>query len=235
MGQKRLPDEGGGGAREMTMSEELLNEILRNANRNNLFRDIVEKARDRGTLLEVHADRRDLDAGRIGFVLEVGDDGFSFQELDEEGEMDGVVTIGFRSVVELREESREICRIKALNDNPEEGTASDDDQSYASADMIRNRLEAAQATGALIEVRIETDNDYRHIRGFIVGVSSEFVQMQTVTYNGDPNGRATMRLREISTLFEDDWEIRRARRLYRLRDGLYDGAEFNHEAPPETA
>lgn len=217
------------------MSEELLNEILRNANRNNLFRDIVERARDKGQMIEVHADRRDLDTGRIGFVLEVGDDGFTFQELDEEGEMDGVVTIGFRSVVELRENSREICRIRALYEHPDEEEASDDDQSYASSDMIRNRLEAAQATGALIEVRIETDNDCRHVRGFVVGVSGEFVQMQTVTYNGDPNGMATMRLREVSTLFEDDWEIRRARRLYRLREGLYDSAEFNHQAPPETA
>jgi len=56
-----------------------------------------------------------------------------------------------------------------------------------------------------------------------------------VTYNGDPNGVATLRLRDVSTLFEDDWEIRRARRLYEMRDGLYDSAEFTSGSSPEAS
>ncbi len=217
------------------MSEELLNEILRNANRNNLFRSIVERARDRGVLLEVHADRRDLDSGRIGFVLEVGEDGFTFQELDDEGDIDGVVTISFRSIVELRERSREICRIQALHQVQEEEAASDEDVEVSTADLIRGRLEAAQLNSTMIEVRIETDADCRHIRGFVTNVTSEFVQLNVVTYNGDPNGVATLRLQDVSTLFEDDWEIRRARRLYEMRDGLYDSAEFTSGSSPEAS
>lgn len=219
----------------MTMSEELLNEILRNANRNNLFRTIVEKARDRGTMLEIHADRRDLDSGRIGFVLEVGEDGFTFQELDDEGDIDGVVTLSFRSLVELRERSREICRIQALHRVEEETETSDEDVEVSAADMIRGRLEAAQMSNTLIEVRIETDADCRHVRGFVTNITGEFVQLNVVTYNGDPNGVATLRLRDVSTLFEDDWEIRRARRLYEMRDGLYDSAEFTSGSSPETS
>ncbi len=219
----------------MTMSEELLNEILRNANRNNLFRSIVEKARDRGTMLEIHADRRDLDSGRIGFVLEVGEDGFTFQELDDEGDIDGVVTLSFRSLVELRERSREICRIQALHRVEEETETSDEDVEVSAADMIRGRLEAAQISNTLIEVRIETDSDCRHVRGFVTNITSEFVQLNVVTYNGDPNGVATLRLRDVSTLFEDDWEIRRARRLYEMRDGLYDSAEFTSGSSPEAS
>lgn len=216
------------------MSEELLNEILRNANRNNLFRSIVEKARDRGTMLEIHADRRDLDSGRIGFVLEVGEDGFTFQELDDEGDIDGVVTLSFRSLVELRERSREICRIQALHRAEEEAETSDEDLEVSAADMIRGRLEAAQLSNTMIEVRIETDADCRHVRGFVTNVTGEFVQLNVVTYNGDPNGVATLRLQDVSTLFEDDWEIRRARRLYEMRDGLYDSAEFVSGSSPET-
>jgi hypothetical protein len=216
------------------MSEELLNEILRNANRNNLFRSIVEKARDRGTMLEIHADRRDLDSGRIGFVLEVGEDGFTFQELDDEGDIDGVVTLSFRSLVELRERSREICRIQALHRAEEEAETSDEDVEVSAADMIRGRLEAAQLSNTMIEVRIETDADCRHVRGFVTNVTGEFVQLNVVTYNGDPNGVATLRLQDVSTLFEDDWEIRRARRLYEMRDGLYDSAEFVSGSSPET-
>jgi hypothetical protein len=215
------------------MSEELLNEILRNANRNNLFKAIVDGARDRGSLLQVHADRRSLDSGRIGFVLESGDDGFTFQELDDEGEPDGVVTITFRSVIELRERSREICRLQTLHRaNNEMLVHGEDDHSYSSAGVIRNRLEAAQANNALIEVRLETENDVRHIRGFVHSVSRDFVQLNVVTYNGDPDGTATIKLNDVSTIFEDDWEIRRARRLYENRAGMYDSAEF--EAGPSS-
>ena len=218
------------------MSEDLLNEILRNANRNNLFRTLVEKARDRGTLIELHADRRDLESGRIGFVLEVGDENFSFQELDDEGQIDGVVTISFRSILELRERSREVCRIQALHaTQDQEDETSDEDIEYSSADLIRGRLEAAFAAGLMIEIRIETDSDYRHVRGFVSNLSRDFVQLNVVTYNGDPNGVATLRIQDISTLFEDDWEIRRARRLYEMRDGLYDSAEFEENPSPEAS
>lgn len=219
------------------MSEELLNEILRNANRNNLFRSIVDGARDRGSMLEVHADRRNLDAGRIGFVLESGDDGFSFQELDDEGEPDGVVTLSFRSIIELRERSREICRLQALHRaaTEEHLAHSEDDASYSNAGVIRSRLESAQASRALIEVRIESDNDVRHIRGFVASVSRDFVQLNVVTFNGDPDGVATVKLNDVSTIFEDDWEIRRARKLYENRAGLYDSAEFESLPPSQLS
>jgi len=216
------------------MDDEILSEILRKANRDNLFQLIIERARDQGTLLQVYANGHDLETAYEGFVLETGDDAFLLQEIDDEGELDGTITMAYRSVLELREGSRLLCRLDALHgaNRQEDYEAAEEGDEYSGADLIRGRLESAHANRRLINVRLASVTDFRHVAGFVRTITNAFVQFDVLTESGNPDGIATVRLEDIIAIYEDDWQIRRATKLYEQRHGLYDGAEFDAYRTP---
>ena len=218
------------------MSEEILNEILRNANRDDLFRQIVVRAYRTGTMIQVYANPVDLSGGYEGYVLEVGDDAFAMQELDDEGELEGVITLTFRSVMEICERSRLLCRLQALRDAQKraEYESGEEGEEYSQSDLIRGRLERARVRGDLVNVRISTPSDFRFVAGFVRSMNKEFAQFNALTESGNPDGIATVRMQDITAVFEDDWQIRRALLLHQSRENLYDEAESDaYEAPGE--
>jgi len=220
------------------MSDEILSEILRNANRDNLFRQIIERARHKGALVQVFANSHDMESAYEGYVLDLGDDAFLLQEVDEEGHFDGTITMSFREVTEIREHSRLLCRLEALRSQdaeaPEDAEPGEEGEEYTGGDLIAGRLAMALAHRTLINVRVSSATDYRFVAGFVRTIAREFVQFNALTESGNPDGVATVRLRDISAVFEDDWQIRRAMQLYAKRGHLYDPAEFDaYQAPGE--
>ena len=211
------------------MDDEILSEILRKANRDNLFQLIIERARDQGSMLQVYANGHDMETAYEGFVLETGDDAFLLQEIDDEGELDGTVTMAYRAVLELREGSRLLCRMQALHGTNQDGDfeSGEEGDEYSGADLIRGRLESAHTNRRLINVRLVSNTDFRHVAGFVRTITSAFVQFDVLTESGNPDGIATVRLEDVIAIYEDDWQIRRALKLYERRMGLYDNAEFD--------
>ncbi|MBI1320609.1 MAG: hypothetical protein GC168_16925 [Candidatus Hydrogenedens sp.] len=220
------------------MSDEILSEILRNANRDNLFRQIIVRARSKGTLVQVFANAHDMESAYEGYVLDLGDDAFQLQEVDEEGQFDGIITMSFREVTEIREHSRLLCRLQVLReadaDVDDEIEPGDEGEEYTGGDLILGRLQMAVAHETLINVRVSSSTDYRFVAGYVRSIDRDFVQFNALTESGNPDGVATVRLRDISAVFEDDWQIRRALKLYERRRDLYGPAEFDaYQAPGE--
>jgi hypothetical protein len=206
------------------MSDELLREILRNANKENLFRALLVSAREGRVLVEVFADPKNLEASVTGFVRGMGEDTCTFEELDSDGEYDGMTTIRLRDVVEVVEDSYVLRRVAVLHAHAESLYGNACEEVFTDTeDAILGELEAAARAHELASCRLSSGHDYSFVVGFVKRIGEEFLQIARVTRWGEKDGVSTVRLQDISLIYRDDQPLRAARFLYMRENDVAEG------------
>jgi len=202
------------------MSEDLLREILGKANKNDTFRQLLIQAQERGVLIQVFANPHNLDEFIIGYVRSVGPDTCTIEEIRYSGEEDGNNSFLIRDVVEIAEDTRLLRRVALLReyaDSIEEPEALDAEV----ADCFTSELERAQAQGEMVNCKISSLRDFRHVSGFVRDLSGGYVRIALITMEGDPDGIATIRISDIVSVYRNEKRQQAAMLFHSERDRLY--------------
>lgn len=202
------------------MSEDLLREILGNANKNDTFRQLLVQARDRHTLIQVFANSHNLDEYVVGFVRSIGPDTCTMEEIRYSGEEDGNNSFLIRDVIQIAENTRLLRRIEILRERGQVLEESEALQSDVS-DCFVTELERARALHDMVNCKIATFRDFRHVAGFVRHVRDGYVQIALITMEGDPDGLATIRINDIVSVYRNEKRQQAAMLFHSERDRLY--------------
>lgn len=202
------------------MSEDLLREILGNANKNDTFRQLLIQAQATQTLLQVFANPHNLDEYVVGCVRSVGPDTCTMEEIRYTGEGDGNNSFLIRDVVQIAEDTRLLRRIEILRERAHLMDESEEFESEVS-DCFLTELERAQALHEMVNCKIATTRDFRHASGFVHGIKDGYVQIALITMEGDPDGLATIRLNDIVSVYRNEKRQQAAMLFHSERDRLY--------------
>ena len=204
------------------MSDDIIREILREANKSDLFRKVLLQARSARRLVQVFANAQNLDQSHVGFVRNLGEDTLLLQELTWEGEPDGTTAFNMRELIQVSENTRKLRRVQLLN---EQGLhpfgESLDHFDEEAVDCVETELKRAQEQEQLVSLRISTDHDYSQLGGFVRFVGDGYVQLELITTAGEPDGLATLRMKDVACVMRDDRQHRAAMQYYRFRAQLY--------------
>ena len=203
------------------MSEDLLREILGNANRNDTFRQLLIRAQEARALVQVYANPHNLDEFVIGYVRSVGPDTCTMEELRFNGEADGNNTFFMRDIVQIASDTRLLRRIELLQERAGEEVVRDDDLDAEVADCIQVELERAMARRDMVNCKITSPRDFRHVSGFVRAVLEGYVQIELITMEGDPDGVATIRVSDIASVYRNEKRQQAAMLFHSERDRLY--------------
>ena len=203
------------------MSEDLLREILGNANKNDTFRQLLVRAQDVGALVQVYANPHNLDECTIGYVRSVGPDTCTMEELRFTGEPDGNNTFLMRDVIEIATDTRLLRRIELLQERAGEEAVGDDDLDAEASDCILVELERAMTRRDMVNCKIATPRDFRHVSGFVRAIVDGYVQIELITMEGDPDGVATIRVSDITSVYRNEKRQLAAMLFHSERDRLY--------------
>lgn len=202
------------------MSEDLLREILGNANKNDTFRQLLIQARETGSLVQVYANPHNLDEYVVGYVRSVGPDTCTIEEIRFSGEDDGKNSFLLRDVIEIAEDTRMLRRVALLRERasvieePEELDAE-------VSDCFLTELERAQARHEMVNCKIATTRDFRHVTGFVQSIKDGYVRIALITMEGDPDGLATIRINDIVSVYRNEKRQQAAMLFHSERDRLY--------------
>jgi len=202
------------------MSEDLLREILGNANKHDTFRQLLVQARDQHTLIQVFANPHNLDEYVLGFVRSIGPDTCTMEEIRHTGEEDGNNSFLIRDVIQIAEDTRLLRRIEILR---ERGHVLEDSEPLLSdvSDCFITELERAQALQEMVNCKIATLRDFRHVAGFVRNIHDGYVQIALITMEGDPDGLATIRINDIVSVYRNEKRQQAAMLFHSERDRLY--------------
>lgn len=202
------------------MSEDLLREILGNANKNDTFRQLLAQARDQHTLIQVFANPHNLDEHVIGYVRSLGADTCTMEEIRSTGDEDGNNSFLIRDVIQIAEDTRLLRRIEILR---ERGHAIEESETFLSevSDCFLTELERAQGLHEMVNCKIATLRDYRHVSGFVRNIKDGYVQIALITMEGDPDGLATIRINDIVSVYRNEKRQQAAMLFHSERDRLY--------------
>ena len=202
------------------MSEDLLREILGKANKNDTFRQLLIQAQEREVLIQVFVNPHNLDEYVVGYVRSVGPDTCTVEEIRYSGEEDGNNSFLIRDVIQIAEDTRLLRRVALLREfadtieEPEEVPA-------APADCFTSELERAQARGEMVNCKISSMRDFRHVAGFVREIQGGYVRIDLITMEGDPDGVATIRISDIVSVYRNEKRQQAAMLFHSERDRLY--------------
>lgn len=202
------------------MSEDLLREILGNANRNDTFRQLLIHGQATQTLLQVFANPHNLDEYIVGYVRSVGPDTCTMEEIRYTGESDGNNSFLIRDVIQISEDSRLLRRIEILRERTSD---IEEPEEFAPevADCFLTELARAQAMHEMVNCKIATSRDFRHVSGFVHAIKDGYAQIALITMEGDPDGLATIRLNDVVSVYRNEKRQQAAMLFHSERDRLY--------------
>jgi len=203
------------------MSEDLLREILGNANRNDTFRQLLVRAQDAHALVQVYANPFNLDESTIGYVRTVGPDTCTMEEIRYTGEPDGNNTFLMRDIVQIATDTRMLRRIELLQERPEALALDDEDEIPEVPDCILSELEQACARREMVNCKVTTPRDFRHVSGFVRAILNGYAEIEMITMEGDPDGLATIRVSDIASVYRNEKRQQAAMLFHSERDRLY--------------
>ncbi len=202
------------------MSEDLLREILGNANKNDTFRQLLVRTQDARTLVQVFSNPHNLDESTIGYVRSIGPDTCTMEEMRYTGEADGNNTFFLRDVIQIATDTRLLRRIELLQ---ERNDADDEEDGIApeASDCIVAELKHAQARLEMVNCKIATPRDFRHVSGFVRSIIDGYAEIDVITMEGDPDGVATIRVNDITSVYRNEKRQQAAMLFHSERDRLY--------------
>ena len=169
----------------------------------NLFREVLLEARKEKQLVCVFRDPSDLRRFAVGYVAAVSESDYSLQQVDPDGNLDGLDIGSLDDIIEVRKESRYARQISLLMENREAAAArpltgwSGKPHPESCLDEV---MRQALKERLVVNILIATGDDELRFYGIVRDLTGTHARVDVLTDDGEPDGTTAIRLDDIAGL-----------------------------------
>ena len=189
-----------------------------------LFTDILREAQREKQLVCIFRDPSDLRRFAVGFVEAVSDADYSLQQIDPDGNPDGLDIGSIDDIIEIRKESRYARQIALLMEKDDEDlpkpaqgwNGKPNPESCLDEVLRRSMLEKL-----VVNILLATGDDELRFYGIVRELSDTHVRVDVLSDDGEPDGTSVVRLDDIAGLQVNTRDERKVALFNRHRMHLY--------------
>ncbi len=190
----------------------------------NLFREMLLEAHRERQLACIFRDPSDLRRFAVGFVEALSDNDYTLQQVDPDGNLDGLDIGSIDDIIEIRKESRYTRQIALLMDNqPEQqkksacGWNGRPNPESCLEDVMRQAVQEK----LVVNILVATGDDELRFYGIVRDLTETHAKIDVLTDDGEPDGTTAIRLDDIAGLQVNTRDERKVAIFNRHRMHLY--------------
>ncbi|MCD8140178.1 MAG: hypothetical protein LUE17_10460 [Planctomycetaceae bacterium] len=189
-----------------------------------LFCDILREAQRDRQLVCIFRDPSDLRRFAVGFVEAVSDSDYTLQQIDPDGNPDGLDIGSIDDIIEIRKESRYARQIALLMEKEEEPKArpaqgwNGKPHPESCLDEVLRRSMQEQL---VVNILLATGDDELRFYGIVRDLTDSHARLDVLTDDGEPDGTSVVRLDDIAGLQVNTRDERKVALFNRHRMHLY--------------
>lgn len=190
----------------------------------NLFREMLVEARRDKQLVCVFRDPSDLRRFAVGFVAAISENDYTLQQVDPDGNLDGLDIGSIDDIIEIRKESRYARQISLLMENQTEA-AKEAPMGWTGRpnpeSCLEEVLRQALKEKLVVNLLIATGDDELRFYGIVRELTETHTKIDVLTDDGEPDGTTAIRLDDIAGLQVNTRDERQVALFNRHRMHLY--------------
>ncbi len=188
-----------------------------------LFCDILKEAQRERQLVCIFRDPSDLRRFAVGFVEAVSDADYTLQQIDPDGNPDGLDIGSIDDIIEIRKESRYARQIALLMEKEEE--PSRQPQGWNGKphpeSCLDEVLRRSMADKLVVNLLLATGDDELRFYGIVRELTDTHARIDVLSDDGEPDGTSVIRLDDIAGLQVNTRDERKVALFNRHRMHLY--------------
>lgn len=168
-----------------------------------LFTDILREAQREKQLVCVFRDPSDLRRFAVGYVEAVSGADYTLQQIDPNGNPDGLDIGPIDDIIEIRKESRYVRQIALLmekDDDPAPKPTGGWNGGPNPESCLDEVLRRSMLEKLVINVLLATGDDELRFFGIVRELSDTHVRIDVLTDDGEPDGTSVIRIDDIAGL-----------------------------------
>ena len=188
-----------------------------------LFCEILHEAQRERQLVCIFRDPSDLRRFAVGFVEAVSDSDYTLQQIDPDGNPDGLDIGSIDDIIEIRKESRYARQIALLMEKEEEPqkqpqgwTGKPHPESCLDEVLKRSMLDKL-----VVNILLATGDDELRFYGIVRELTDTHARLDILSDDGEPDGTSVIRLDDIAGLQVNTRDERKVALFNRHRMHLY--------------
>ena len=189
----------------------------------NFFVNVLNQARKSKSLVCVFRDPTDLRRFAVGYVVAVGTHDYTLQQIDPDGNPDGLDVGVLDDIIEVRRDSRYTRQMTLLMEH-KNNLASGESPWQAPANpesCLEAVLDQAKKDKLVVNVLVATGEDEIRFFALVRELSDSHACFDVLTDDGESDGSSTLRLDDIAGLQINTREERKIALFNRHRTHLY--------------
>ena len=189
----------------------------------NLFYEALQQALKSRELVCIFRDPSDLRRFAVGYVAAVSEADYTLQQIDPDGNPDGLDIGSIDDIIEIRRESRYARQISLLMES--KGELAKPREGWSGQTNPESCLEAAMRQALserlVVNILIATGDDELRFYGIIRELTSSHALIDVLTDEGEPDGTTALRLDDIAGLQVNTRDELKVALFHRHRMHLY--------------
>ncbi len=190
-----------------------------------LFTEILREAQKEKQLVCIFRDPADLRRFAVGFVQAVSQSDYTLQQIDPDGNPDGLDIGSIDDIIEVRKESRYARQITLLMEKEEEPAALKAPQGWTGnpnpESCLDEVLKRSMLEKLVVNILLATGDDELRFYGIARELTSTHVRVDVLTDDGEPDGTSVIRLDDIAGLQVNTRDEKKIALFNRHRMHLY--------------
>ena len=189
-----------------------------------LFCEILREAQKERQLVCIFRDPSDLRRFAVGFVEAVSDSDYTLQQIDPDGNPDGLDIGSIDDIIEIRKESRYARQIALLMEKEEEPQARPAQGWNGKPNpesCLDEVLRRSMVDRLVVNVLLATGDDELRFYGIVRELTDTHTRIDVLSDDGEPDGTSVIRLDDIAGLQVNTRDERKVARFNRHRMHLY--------------
>ncbi|MCC8166426.1 MAG: hypothetical protein LIQ31_09805 [Planctomycetes bacterium] len=190
-----------------------------------LFCEILREAQREKQLVCIFRDPSDLRRFAVGFVEAVSDSDYTLQQIDPDGNPDGLDIGSIDDIIEIRKESRYARQIALLMEKEEEPAITKPAQGWSGTPNPESCLDEVLRRSLIeklvVNILLATGDDELRFYGIVRELTDTHVRVDVLSDDGEPDGTSVVRLDDIAGLQVNTRDERKVALFNRHRMHLY--------------
>ncbi len=192
--------------------------------RSDLFCEMLREAQKEKQLVCIFRDPCDLRRFAVGFVQAVSDADYTLQQIDPDGNPDGLDIGSVDDIIEIRKESRYARQIALLMEKEEDPQAKPTQGWNGKPhpeSCLDEVLKHAMQERLVVNVLLATGDDELRFFGIVRELTETHTRIDILSDDGEPDGTSVIRLDDIAGLQVNTRDERKVALFNRHRMHLY--------------
>jgi hypothetical protein len=189
-----------------------------------LFCTMLREAQKERQLVCIFRDPCDLRRFAVGFVEAVSDTDYSLQQIDPDGNPDGIDIGSIDDIIEIRKESRYARQIALLMDKEEEPKAKQMQGWNGKPNpesCLDEALRHSMTDRLVVNILLATGDDELRFYGIVRELTETHTRIDILSDDGEADGTSVIRLDDIAGLQVNTRDERKVALFNRHRMHLY--------------